>query len=122
LIIKRHPKEASSDIYSKFLGQYNGIHVAIFDGQLSELGRLSCDFAVAIYTGTVFETLAQGIPNIQLASESARLQKKIRCQYVDAGLTEEFRSDSEKELVHYFERRSELLEGQRLRMKELLYD
>jgi hypothetical protein len=122
LIIKQHPKEASADVYSKFLGHYAGIHISIFDGQLSELGGLSCDFAVAIYTGTVFETLAQGIPNIQLASESATLQKQIRRQYVDAGVTEEFRSDSEDELAHHFERRNELLEGQRRRMKELLYD
>ena len=121
IMIKQHPKEVSSKPYSRYLGRYHGIEVSLFSGQLSDLSKFKCQFAVSVYTGTVFETLSMGVPNIQLACNSSKLKKSTLHQYSDYGVTEIYESGSTDELIDYFLARNSILQNQTCHMRSLLW-
>ena len=121
ILIKQHPKEVGYNTYSRYLGTSDGVGVSLFEGQLSDLSGFQVEFAIAIYTGTVFETLTQGIPNIQLASSGAVLARSVLRQYIDSGVTQEFSSGSWEELAGYFDTKDQILKKQTGRMNALLH-
>ena len=121
LLIQQHPKEVGYTTYSRYLGTSDGVGVSLFEGQLSDLSGFQVEFAIAIYTGTVFETLTQGIPNIQLASSGAVLARSVLRQYIDSGVTQEFSSGSWEELAGYFDTKDQILKKQTGRMNALLH-
>ena len=124
LVVKPHPKEVYSKVYSDILATTELKKWSLVDNPIMSFADRDIKFAFSLYTGTCVETLAMGVPNGQLLGlHNSKLGSPIDVfEYIDAGLTLDCSGFGSQDFVKLIGAREKCLEFQLRSFEDIVFD